>query len=95
MLVFFTRLLDLLSFSLAEPKIEKYKNCVYFGQPIRKNQIYEGIIYYYSGVVYFGELFNSQRHGMGVEIDIRKGSIHKGEFRDGDLVGFCEVKQDH
>lgn len=53
-LIFFTRLLELLGFSLLEPKIEKYKNCVYFGQPIRKNQIYEGIVYYYSGVVYFG-----------------------------------------
>jgi hypothetical protein len=30
-LLFFTRLLELLEFSLPEPKIEKYKNCVYFG----------------------------------------------------------------
>jgi hypothetical protein len=30
-LIFFTRLLDLLNFTLPEPKVEKYKNCVYFG----------------------------------------------------------------
>lgn len=77
-LIFFTHLLDLLNFTLPEPKVEKYKNCVYFGQPIRKNQIYEGIVYYYSGAVYFGELFNSQRNGLGVEVDFTKNTIHKG-----------------
>lgn len=93
-LVFFTRLMELLNFSLPEPKIEKYRNCVYFGQPIRKNQIYEGIVYYYSGVVYFGELLNSQRQGVGVEIDLNKGSIHKGQFKDGEMVGYFHVKKD-
>jgi hypothetical protein len=93
-LVFFTRLLEVLNFSLPEPKIERYKNCVFYGQPIRKNQIYEGIVYYYSGVVYFGELFNSQRNGVGVEVDLAKGTIHKGEFRDGEMVGFFEVQKE-
>ena len=93
-LIFFTRLPDLLNFSLPEPKVEKYKNCVYFGQPIRKNQIYEGIVYYYSGAVYFGELFNSQRNGFGVEVDFNKNTIHKGEFRDGEMLGYFEVQKE-
>jgi hypothetical protein len=67
---------------------------VYFGQPIKKHLLYEGIVYYYCGIVYFGELFNNQKHGMGVEIDLQKSSIFKGEFRDGEMVGSFEVQRD-
>jgi hypothetical protein len=45
-------------------------------------------------VVYFGELFKNERHGVGVEVDITKNSIHKGEFRDGEMVGYFEVQKD-
>lgn len=77
-LVFFTRMLELLNYSVVEPKVEKYKNCVYFGQPIRKNQIYEGMVYYYCGIIYYGELYNNQKHGFGVEIDLARNGIYKG-----------------
>lgn len=51
---------------MAEPTIEKYKNCVYFGEAIKKNQHYQGIVYYFSGEIYYGELYNNHKSGYGV-----------------------------
>ncbi len=52
------------------------------------------MVYYYSGVIYYGELFNNQKHGNGVEIDIANARIYKGEFRDGEMVGAFDVQRD-
>lgn len=55
---FFCKLMELGNYIIPSPKIEKYTDCVYFGDMSKKNQVHEGMIYYYSGDIYYGELCN-------------------------------------
>ena len=63
----------------------KYKNCVYFGESFAKNKLSEGVIYFFCGVIYMGQLYGSQRHGKGVQIDIYSGKINLGEYKYGEM----------
>ena len=51
-LLFFVRLLQLLKYSIPEPKIEKYRDCIYFGPG--KTTLEEGLLYFFSNSLYYG-----------------------------------------
>lgn len=36
------------------PTIKKFKNCIYYGFPIKRDELYEGFLYFYDEKVYFG-----------------------------------------
>lgn len=67
-LVFFVRLLEILTFTIPEPRIEKYKDCIFFGFETKNGakaeekhkesspfgHHTEGLLYYFSGSLYMG-----------------------------------------
>lgn len=69
------------------PSIKKFKNCIYYGFTICKDELYEGFLYFYDARVYYGEFLNGLKHGLGVEINIQEEVKYKGEFNDGRKTG--------
>jgi len=59
-------MMDELGIEVDGPIIMKFKNCVYFGERKSEGCCYQGIIYYFSGKLYYGEFLNSIKHGHGV-----------------------------
>ena len=50
---YFETMMDQLAIDLDDPMIQKFKNCVYFGQKQVKT-VYQGMIYYFGGKIYYG-----------------------------------------
>ena len=67
---------------------------MYFGEKPRDKHAYEGILYFYEGVVYYGQLYRNEKHGNGTEIDLEKRTIYKGEWKEGKMVGPFSVAKD-
>ena len=52
------------------------------------------MLYFYDEVIYYGQLYRSEKHGNGVEIDLSRRVIYKGEWKDGKMVGPFSVTKD-
>jgi hypothetical protein len=75
------------------PTIKKFKNCIYYGFAIAKDEPYEGFLYFYDSRVYFGKFLNGLKHGLGVELAINDEVKYKGEFSDGRKTGKFYVEK--
>lgn len=70
------------------PLIKQYRNCVYFGEQVKKDQIHQGfLIFFQSKRVYYGEMVNEKKHGKGTEIDFEFDSVYVGNFHKGRKKG--------
>jgi hypothetical protein len=85
------KLLQILGFTIVAPKIEKYKDCIYFGKGTKKRQNSEGFLYFYLGSIYFGELLEHYMHGTGTQIYFNIRTIYKGNFKEGIMSGNFSV----
>ena len=90
---FFTNLCLSCQIIIKSPAIKKFKNCVYFGYPIQKQDKYQGFLYFYDGKIYYGEFLNGFKHGLGVEINFSDNSKAKGEFNNGHKTGKFYVEK--
>lgn len=65
---FFTNLCLSCDVVVPSPSIKKFKNCVYYGFGIVRDEPYEGFLYFYDNRVYYGQFLNGLKHGLGVEL---------------------------
>ena len=79
---------------MANPTIQKYSNCIYFGDEVKEKSSYQGMLYFFDDIMYYGQLYHNDKHGTGVEMDLTKRAIFKGEWKEGKMVGPFEVKRD-
>lgn len=90
---------ELCGIQLTIPLIKKYKNCLYFGESMKRNDIkYEGfLVFFNEGKVYYGELIKEKKNGQGVEIDFKNDAIYIGSFdrgrKNGDFTVFKKNEQ--
>ena len=87
------KLLQILDFTIAAPKIEKFRECIFFGKGTKKRQIGSGFLYFYSRSIYFGEVLEHYMHGAGTQIFFNMRSIYRGNFNEGAMQGnFTAIK---
>lgn len=61
-------MLKFINIDIKDRIVKKFKNCVYFGEPILQQETYEGFLYYFDNKMYYGEFVNNKKNGKGVEI---------------------------
>lgn len=64
-MAFFKELMTFCRINIGEPFIKKFKNCVYFGEPISEEDSYEGFLYYFEEKIYYGEFIKNKKNGKG------------------------------